>query len=64
MVIDEEIGLEWAQNSTFLLQLLCISICNRFSAATALSKQILEEGEPAVDTIFRIFKSRKLRLSN
>ena len=34
------------------------------SAATALSKQILEEGQPAVDRILRILKIRKLRLPN
>ncbi len=48
MVIDEEIGLEWARIPHFYYNYYVYQYATGFSAATALSKQILEEGEPAV----------------
>lgn len=48
IVIDEEIGLEWARIPHFYYDYYVYQYATGFSAATALSKQILEEGEPAV----------------
>ena len=38
IVIDEQIGLEWATNSSFLLQLLCIPICNWFKCSNCIKQ--------------------------
>lgn len=48
IVIDEEIGLEWSRIPHFYYNYYVYQYATGFSAATALSKQILEEGEPAV----------------
>jgi oligoendopeptidase F len=48
IVIDKEIGLEWARIPHFYYNYYVYQYATGFSAATALSKQILEEGEPAV----------------
>ncbi|MCT8140389.1 oligoendopeptidase F [Anaerobacillus sp. CMMVII] len=48
IVIDEEIGLEWARIPHFYYNFYVYQYATGYSAATALSKQILEEGEPAV----------------
>ncbi len=48
IVIDEEIGLEWARIPHFYYNYYVYQYATGFSAATALSKQILEEGETAV----------------
>jgi oligoendopeptidase F len=48
IVIDEEIGLEWARIPHFYYNYYVYQYATGFSAATALCKQILEEGEPAV----------------
>ncbi|MBL4952406.1 oligoendopeptidase F [Neobacillus sp. OS1-32] len=48
IVIDEEIGLEWARIPHFYYNYYVYQYATGFSAATALSKQILEEGESAV----------------
>ncbi|WP_078548058.1 oligoendopeptidase F [Litchfieldia alkalitelluris] len=48
IVIDEEIGLEWARIPHFYYNYYVYQYATGYSAATALSKQILEEGEPAV----------------
>lgn len=48
IVFDEEIGLEWARIPHFYYNYYVYQYATGFSAATALSKQILEEGEPAV----------------
>lgn len=47
--IDEEIGLEWARIPHFYYNYYVYQYATGFSAAQALSKQILEEGEPAVN---------------
>jgi oligoendopeptidase F len=47
--IDEEIGLEWARIPHFYYNYYVYQYATGFSAAAALSKQILEEGEPAVE---------------
>ncbi|AQQ53909.1 oligoendopeptidase F [Planococcus lenghuensis] len=46
--IDEEIGLEWARIPHFYYNYYVFQYATGFSAAVALSQQILEEGEPAV----------------
>ncbi|MGG5253263.1 oligoendopeptidase F [Neobacillus sp. SM06] len=48
IVIDEEIGLEWSRIPHFYYNYYVYQYATGFSAATALSKQILEEGESAV----------------
>jgi len=49
IVIDEEIGLEWARIPHFYYNYYVYQYATGFSAATALSEQILTEGQPAVD---------------
>lgn len=47
--IDEAIGLEWARIPHFYMNYYVYQYATGYSAATALAKQILAEGEPAVD---------------
>src|SRR5690606_5561166 len=47
-VIDEEIGLEWSRIPHFYYNYYVYQYATGFSAATSLSRQILEEGESAV----------------
>ncbi|PID21836.1 oligoendopeptidase F [Sporosarcina sp. P3] len=49
IVSDEEIGLEWARIPHFYMNYYVYQYATGYSAAVALSKQILEEGEPAVE---------------
>lgn len=49
IVNDEEIGLEWARIPHFYYNYYVYQYATGYSAAVALSKQILEEGEPAVE---------------
>ncbi len=49
MVIDSEIDMEWARIPHFYNSFYVYKYATGFSAATSLSKQILEEGQPAVD---------------
>ncbi len=49
LVIDEEIGLEWARIPHFYYNYYVYQYATGYSAAVALSNQILTEGEPAVD---------------
>lgn len=48
LIIDKEIGLEWTRIPHFYYNYYVYQYATGFSAATALSKQILTEGEPAV----------------
>lgn len=57
VVIDPEIGLEWARIPHFYLNFYVYQYATGSSAATALSKQILEEGQPAVDRYLQFLKS-------
>ncbi|NMD71515.1 oligoendopeptidase F [Bacillus sp. DNRA2] len=57
IVIDEEIGLEWARIPHFYYNYYVYQYATGFSAATALSKQILTEGEPAVTRYIDFLKS-------
>ena len=49
IVVDEEIGLEWARIPHFYYNYYVYQYATGFSAATALSKQILEEGNAGVE---------------
>lgn len=57
IVIDEEIGLEWSRIPHFYYNYYVYQYATGYSAATALSKQILEEGAPAVDRYIEFLKS-------
>lgn len=57
MVIDKEIGLEWARIPHFYYNYYVYQYATGYSAATALSKQILEEGEPAVKRYMEFLKA-------
>lgn len=57
VTIDEEIGLEWARIPHFYYNYYVYQYATGISAATALSKQILEEGEPAVTRYLEFLKS-------
>ncbi len=56
-VIDEQIGLEWARIPHFYSNFYVYKYATGFSAASALSKQILEEGKPAVERYIEFLKS-------
>jgi oligoendopeptidase F len=55
MKVDEEIGLEWARIPHFYYNFYVYQYATGQSAAVALSKQILEEGEPAVERYINNF---------
>ncbi|MFP3388044.1 oligoendopeptidase F [Brevibacillus sp. SIMBA_040] len=56
MVVDKEVDLEWARIPHFYRNFYVYKYATGFSAATSLSKQILEEGEPAVDRYLQFLK--------
>ena len=55
MTVDEEIGLEWARIPHFYYNYYVYQYATGQSAATALSKKILEEGQPAVERYINNF---------
>ena len=57
MHVDEEIGLEWARIPHFYYNYYVYQYATGFSAAAALSQQILEEGEPAVKRYIDFLKA-------
>lgn len=57
IVIDEEIGLEWSRIPHFYYNYYVYQYATGFSAATALSKQILTEGQPAVERYLEFLSS-------
>jgi oligoendopeptidase F len=57
MVVDEEIGLEWARIPHFYYNFYVYQYATGYSAAAALSKQILDEGEPAVERYLNFLKA-------
>ena len=59
--IDREIGLEWARIPHFYTPFYVYQYSTGFSAAVALSKKILEEGEPAVEAYKRFLKGGSSR---
>ncbi|MCF6409188.1 oligoendopeptidase F [Pseudalkalibacillus salsuginis] len=57
IIIDEEIGLEWARIPHFYYNYYVYQYATGFSAAASLSKQILEEGTPAVKRYLEFLKA-------
>lgn len=57
VVIDDEIAIEWARIPHFYYNFYVFQYATGFSAAIALSKKILEEGEPAVNKYIDFLKS-------
>ncbi len=57
LIIDEAIGLEWARIPHFYYNYYVYQYATGYSAAAALSKQILTEGQPAVDRYLTYLKS-------
>ncbi|MGY3185920.1 oligoendopeptidase F [Lysinibacillus sp. TE18511] len=55
IVVDQEIGLEWARIPHFYYNYYVYQYATGKSAATALSQQILEEGTPAVERYINNF---------
>ncbi len=56
-VVDNQIGLEWARIPHFYSNFYVYKYATGFSAASALSQQILEEGQSAVDRYIEFLKS-------
>jgi len=57
IALDEEIGLEWARIPHFYTPFYVYQYATGYSAAVALSKKILDEGEPAVKAYKEFLKS-------
>ena len=57
MVVDEEIGFEWARIPHFYYNFYVFQYATGYSAAAALSKQVLEEGQPAVERFIDFLKT-------
>lgn len=57
MVVDQDIEMEWARIPHFYTSFYVYKYATGFSAATSFSKQILEEGEPAVERYLGFLKS-------
>ncbi|NGQ97312.1 oligoendopeptidase F [Brevibacillus sp. SYP-B805] len=57
MVVDSQIDLEWARIPHFYNNFYVYKYATGFSAATSLAKQILEEGQPAVERYLNFLKS-------
>lgn len=55
--VDSQIGLEWARIPHFYSNFYVYKYATGFSAASALSQQILEEGQSAVDRYIEFLKS-------
>ncbi|OPY57916.1 MAG: Oligoendopeptidase F, plasmid [Pelotomaculum sp. PtaU1.Bin035] len=56
IVVDEDVDLEWARIPHFYSAFYVYKYAIGFSAATALTRQILEEGEPAVSRYLNFLK--------
>ena len=57
IVVDDEIALEWARIPHFYYNFYVFQYATGYSAATALAKQILDEGEPAVERYLDFLKA-------
>lgn len=55
IILDEEIGLEWARIPHFYYNYYVYQYATGISAAAALTDQILEEGQPAVERYINNF---------
>jgi len=49
VVVDEDVDIEWARIPHFYRYFYVYKYATGFSAAVTLAKQILEEGQPAID---------------
>ena len=56
VVIDGEIAIEWARIPHFYYNFYVYQYATSFAASMALSKKILEEGEPAVKRYLKFLK--------
>jgi oligoendopeptidase F len=57
MTVDQDIEMEWARIPHFYTSFYVYKYATGFSAATSFSKQILEEGAPAVERYLGFLKS-------
>jgi oligoendopeptidase F len=57
MKVDQEIEMEWARIPHFYTSFYVYKYATGFSAATSFAKQILDEGQPAVDRYLGFLKS-------
>lgn len=57
IVVDKEISMEWARIPHFFYNFYVYQYSTGFSAAMALSKKVLEEGEPAVKKYLEFLSS-------
>ncbi|MBO9604348.1 MAG: oligoendopeptidase F [Paenibacillaceae bacterium] len=57
MVVDKDIEMEWARIPHFYNSFYVYKYATGFSAATSFAKQILDEGQPAVDRYLGFLKS-------
>jgi oligoendopeptidase F len=57
MVVDQDIEMEWARIPHFYNSFYVYKYATGFSAATSFAKQILDEGEPAVERYLGFLKS-------
>jgi oligoendopeptidase F len=57
MVIDQDIEMEWARIPHFYSSFYVYKYATGFSAATSFSKQILDEGQPAVERYLGFLQS-------
>ncbi|WP_088834360.1 oligoendopeptidase F [Paenibacillus tyrfis] len=57
MAVDQDIEMEWARIPHFYNSFYVYKYATGFSAATSFSKQILDEGQPAVDRYLGFLKS-------
>ncbi|WP_172798817.1 oligoendopeptidase F [Paenibacillus sp. FJAT-26967] len=57
MIVDQDIEMEWARIPHFYNSFYVYKYATGFSAATSFSKQILDEGQPAVERYLGFLKS-------
>jgi len=57
VVVDEDIAMEWARIPHFYTSFYVYKYATGFSAATSFAKQILDEGQPAVDRYLGFLQS-------
>ncbi len=57
MVVDKDIEMEWARIPHFYTSFYVFKYATGFSAATSFAKQILDEGQPAVDRYLGFLQS-------
>jgi oligoendopeptidase F len=57
VILDDDISLEWARIPHFYFNFYVYQYATGLSAALALSRQVLQEGQPAVERILRFLGS-------